>query len=70
VDVQLTSVTNSCVYDSGKDEAPAIQMNWKVASATVSGLSVAALQLTNESYKPYKGVRTVAKSGKFQVRCV
>lgn len=58
-----------CVLLAGKNESPVIQMNWKVASATVSGLAVAALQLTNEKYKPYKGVRTVAKSGSFQVRC-
>lgn len=54
----------------GKDEAPTIQMNWKVPSASVSGLAVASLQLTNEKYKPYKGVRAVAKAGKFQIRIV
>jgi AP-3 complex subunit mu len=37
---------------------------------SVSGLSVASLQLTSERYKPYKGVRTIAKSGKFQIRTV
>lgn len=36
--------------------------------SSVSGLSVAGLQLTNESYKPYKGVRAVTQSGKFQIR--
>ena len=36
--------------------------------ASVSGLSVASLQLTNEAYKPYKGVRTIAQAGKFTVR--
>lgn len=45
-------------------------MNWKVPSTSVSGLAVASLQLTNEKYKPYKGVRTVAKAGKFQIRIV
>lgn len=67
---QLTGTILYQPNSKGKDEAPALQMNWKVASATVSGLAVAALQLTNEKYKPYKGVRTIAKSGKFQVRCV
>jgi AP-3 complex subunit mu len=43
-------------------------MLWKVPMASVSGLSVAALQLTNESYKPYKGVRTLTQSGNFQIR--
>ena len=67
---QLTGVLLYQPNAKGKDEAPELQMNWRVASACVSGLSVAALELTNEKYKPYKGVRTVAKSGKFQVRCV
>lgn len=49
-------------------ESPPIQMLWKVPMASVSGLSVAALQLTNESYKPYKGVRTLTQSGNFQIR--
>jgi AP-3 complex subunit mu len=38
--------------------------------ATFSGLAVASLQLTNERYKPYKGVRTIAKSGKFLIRSI
>jgi AP-3 complex subunit mu len=67
---QLTGTILYQPNSKGKDEAPAIQMNWKVASASVSGLAVASLQLTNESYKPYKGVRTVARSGKFQIRSV
>jgi AP-3 complex subunit mu len=52
------------------DEAPPIQMHWKVPQSSVSGLAISSLQLTNEKYKPYKGVRTVAKAGKFQVRTV
>jgi AP-3 complex subunit mu len=54
--------------NSTLDEAPPIQMSWKVPMSSVSGLQVASLQLTNERYKPYKGVRTIAKSGKFQIR--
>lgn len=56
--------------NSRTDEAPPIQMNWKVPMASVSGLAVASLEITNERYKPYKGVRTIAKSGKFQIRSV
>ncbi|KAJ1398956.1 clathrin assembly complex, medium subunit, partial [Ochromonadaceae sp. CCMP2298] len=56
--------------NSVSQEAPAVQLGWRVPLASVSGLSVASLQLSNERYKPYKGVRTVAKSGKFQVRSV
>ena len=55
---------------NGTEEAPPIQMNWKVSTASVSGLAIQSLQLTNERYKPYKGVRTIAKSGKFQIRSI
>jgi AP-3 complex subunit mu len=55
---------------NGTEEAPPIQMNWKVSTASVSGLAIQSLQLTNERYKPYKGVRAIAKSGKFQIRSI
>lgn len=48
--------------------APVIEMHWKVPMASVSGLAVSSLQLTNERYKPYKGVRAISKSGKFLIR--
>jgi AP-3 complex subunit mu len=70
---RFPQLTGSILYQrdsKGKDEAPTLQMNWKVPSASVSGLAVASLHITNEKYKPYKGVRTVAKSGKFQVRTI
>lgn len=51
-------------------DSPPIQMHWKVPMASLSGLSVSSLQLFNEDYKPYKGVRTIAKSGKFQIRTI
>jgi AP-3 complex subunit mu len=50
------------------EDAPSIQLHWKVPMASVSGLAVAGLQLTNETYRPYKGVRVVTKSGKYQIR--
>ncbi|KAG5180913.1 Mu homology domain-containing protein [Tribonema minus] len=50
------------------EESPSIHVAWKVPVASISGLSIASLQLTNERYKPYKGVRTLTKSGKFTVR--
>lgn len=41
----------------------------KVPMASVSGLAITSLQVFNEKYRPYKGVRTLTKSGKnFQVR--
>ena len=55
-------------YDCRLDAKPALQLHFKVPSSTVSGLSVETLMITNEKYKPYKGVRTMTKSGKFQIR--
>lgn len=50
------------------EEAPHIEMLWKVPLASISGLAVSSLQLVNEKYKPYKGVRTIAQAGRFQIR--
>ncbi|EEC50842.1 predicted protein [Phaeodactylum tricornutum CCAP 1055/1] len=48
---------------------PNVSLTWKIPLASVSGLSVSGLSVTGESYRPYKGVRNVTKSGLFQVRC-
>jgi len=45
-----------------------IEIRWKCPMASVSGLAVSGLSVMNEGYKPYKGVRTVTKSGTFCVR--
>lgn len=50
------------------EENPPIEVHWKVAVASVSGIAIASLNLTNENYRPYKGVRTITRSGRFQVR--
>lgn len=54
--------------NSSFEEAPHIEMQWKVPLASISGLAVASLQLINERYKPYKGVRSIAQAGKFHIR--
>eukprot|EP01133_Synstelium_polycarpum_P016674 gene16674-19816_t len=46
---------------------PAILVQFKIPMYTLSGLSVDSLACT-EKYKPYKGVRSVTRAGKFQVR--
>jgi len=51
------------------DENPQLSVTWKIPLSSLSGLSVGGLNITNETYKPYKGVRNIAKSGRFQVRC-
>ena len=50
-------------------ENPPLTISWKIPLASLSGLSVGGLSVTGEAYKPYKGVRNIAKSGRFQVRC-
>ena len=51
------------------DENPPLSITWKIPLASLSGLAVGGLSITGEGYKPYKGVRNIAKSGRFQVRC-
>ena len=51
------------------EEQPPLLVNWKILLASVSGLNVNGLSVTGEHYKPYKGVRNIAKSGTFQIRC-
>ncbi|RHX97357.1 hypothetical protein DYB25_011060 [Aphanomyces astaci] len=50
------------------DEKPMVLLGFKVPFTTVSGLAVETLVLTNENYKPYKGVRTLTQAGRFQIR--
>lgn len=47
---------------------PSLLLHFKVPMSTVSGLGVETLLITNEKYKPYKGVRTLTKSGNFHIR--
>jgi len=50
------------------ESPPILLINFKIAMYTASGLKIETLTLTNEAYKPFKGVRCVTKAGKFQVR--
>ncbi|GMH70748.1 hypothetical protein TrST_g2600 [Triparma strigata] len=65
--VQLTGTM--AVKGHRPEESPPIQLEWKIPMASISGLAVSGLSVVNEAYKPYKGVRTITKSGKFTVRC-
>mmetsp|Transcript_4834 Transcript_4834/g.14340 ORF Transcript_4834/g.14340 Transcript_4834/m.14340 type:complete len:430 (+) Transcript_4834:1032-2321(+) len=58
-----TMVIQGCL-----EELSPIQVSWKIPVASISGIQVSALQLSNERYRPYKGVRTITKSGRYQVR--
>eukprot|EP01119_Soliformovum_irregulare_P005473 TRINITY_DN17229_c0_g1_i1.p1 TRINITY_DN17229_c0_g1~~TRINITY_DN17229_c0_g1_i1.p1 ORF type:complete len:414 (-),score=113.88 TRINITY_DN17229_c0_g1_i1:67-1308(-) len=50
------------------DSMPVISADFKIVMFTVSGLKVDSLSVHNEKYKPYKGVRSVTKAGKFYAR--
>lgn len=66
------SLTGTMILTKGAlrpEENPPLQLTWKLPLATVSGLSVSGLNLSGESYRPYKGVRLIVKSGRYQVRC-
>lgn len=50
------------------DTPPTLQASFTLPMYTASGLKVDTLQLTNERYKPYKGVKSVTRAGKFYIR--
>ena len=49
-------------------EAVSAVLHFTVPNQTVSGLAVRDLQLVNERYKFVKGVKTVLRTGRFQLR--
>ena len=64
----LTGKLRLASRDSHPEEKEAFLLKYKVPNATVSGLAVETLMLTNERYKPYKGVKTTVFAGKIQLR--
>lgn len=50
------------------DMNPTISAEFKINMLSTSGLKVDTLSIHNEKYKPFKGVRSITKSGKFYVR--
>lgn len=50
------------------DEAPVITVNFTVPGVSVSGLGIASLSLSNESYKLFKGFKLTTRAGKFEIR--
>ena len=65
---QLTG-TMSLEGNKRPEENPPLNISWKIPLSSLSGLSVGGLNVTSESYRPYKGVRNIARSGRFQIRC-
>jgi AP-3 complex subunit mu len=50
------------------DTTPAVLLKFKLPFIAYSGLKIDSVNLLNERYKPYKGVRYVTVAGKCQVR--
>ncbi|KAM3586183.1 hypothetical protein VKS41_002711 [Umbelopsis sp. WA50703] len=59
-----TYSSSSATHDIGTT----ISLQFQISMFAVSGLKVDTLRLFREGYKPYKGVRSVTKAGKFQIR--
>lgn len=51
-----------------KSGSAAVLIDFKLPTVALSGLRVDAVNLKNENYKPYKGVRYVTQAGRFEVR--
>jgi AP-3 complex subunit mu len=49
------------------ESLPTLMVEFKIVMYTASGIKVDSLTC-NERYKPYKGVRSITRAGKFQVR--
>jgi len=49
-------------------ESLTVLLHFKMQDSTISGLRVDNLNLTNEKYRPYKGVRCMTRTGKYQIR--
>jgi AP-3 complex subunit mu len=51
-----------------KNGAAAVLVDFKLPTVALSGIKVDSVNLKNENYKPYKGVRYVTQAGRFEVR--
>lgn len=68
---RIPKLTGTMNLDGFKtpDENPPLYVTWKIPLVSISGLTVSGLSMSGEAYKPYKGVRNITKSGRYQVRC-
>ena len=47
---------------------PSIQMEWHCIGFLSSGLDVDSLSVSNVNYAPFKGVKTLSKGGRYEIR--
>jgi len=50
------------------DEALTLLLEFKLTDSSVSGLTVSNIHIYNETYEPYKYVRSIVKAGSIQIR--
>eukprot|EP00003_Mantamonas_plastica_P000798 TRINITY_DN1060_c0_g2_i1.p2 TRINITY_DN1060_c0_g2~~TRINITY_DN1060_c0_g2_i1.p2 ORF type:complete len:228 (+),score=55.84 TRINITY_DN1060_c0_g2_i1:1185-1868(+) len=50
------------------ESTPSVSVYFKMASYCASGLKIAKLEVTNQTYSTFKGVRSVTMAGNYQVR--
>ena len=63
------TVTLGASGRTAADLSLSLFVTFRVSMYSASGLKVASLRLENEESQPYKGVRSVTRSGCFEVRC-
>jgi AP-3 complex subunit mu len=54
---------------SARELSLSLFVQFKVVMFSASGLRVASLRVENEEHQPYKGVRSITRAGRFEVRC-
>mmetsp|Transcript_18698 Transcript_18698/g.24680 ORF Transcript_18698/g.24680 Transcript_18698/m.24680 type:complete len:425 (+) Transcript_18698:108-1382(+) len=67
---QATLKGTLMLQNARPEESPTLEVAWEVPMTNVSGLAISSLNMTNERYNPYKGVRITSRAGKFQVRTI
>jgi len=65
LDGSLALATDSAIPEAN----PALSVTFRIPQYAISGIKVDSLALHVERYKPYKGVRSFTKAGKFSIRC-
>ncbi|KAB7497108.1 UNVERIFIED_CONTAM: hypothetical protein RMT77_004930 [Armadillidium vulgare] len=68
---KLPNIRGNLSLQSGAtvpDSNPVINVQFQISQMAISGLKVNRLDIYGEKYKPFKGVKYVTKSGKFQIR--
>lgn len=62
------SLTGTYSFSGSTKLSAAIDVFFQITMCAASGLKVESLKVLNENYKPYKGVRSVTRAGRFQIR--